>query len=52
MIVLGVVLLLLGILLGVPVLFTIGIILLIVGLVLNLAGTGGRPGVWGRRRWY
>ena len=47
MIVLGVVLLLLGLLVGPPVLTTIGIVLLVVGLILNLVPMGGT-----RRRVY
>ncbi len=46
MIVLGLVLLLLGYLLGISVLYTIGTILLVVGLVLLLLG---RTGTWGPR---
>jgi uncharacterized protein DUF6131 len=42
MIILGLVLMVLGFLLGVPVLWTIGIILLIVGVVLLLLGRSGR----------
>jgi hypothetical protein len=41
MIVLGVILLLIGLLAGIPVLTTIGAILAIVGLVLNLVPIGG-----------
>lgn len=51
MIVLGVVLLLLGYFLVVPILETIGIILLVVGVVLFLLGAVGHP-VAGRSRWY
>ena len=47
MIVLGIVLLLLGLLIGPPVLTTIGVVLIIVGLVLNLVPIGGT-----RRRYY
>jgi hypothetical protein len=42
MIILGLVLMVLGFLLGIPVLWTIGIILLIVGVVLLLLGRSGR----------
>jgi hypothetical protein len=46
---LGVILLILGFIFGIPVLWTIGIILAVIGAVLWLAdGTGAR---WGRR-WY
>jgi hypothetical protein len=42
MIILGLVLLILGAVLGVPVLWTIGIILVLVGAVLWIAGSMGR----------
>ena len=51
MIVLGLVLLLLGILLNVGILWTLGVILLIVGVVLTILGSTGRA-VGGRRHWY
>jgi hypothetical protein len=51
MIILGVILILLGALLGIPVLFTIGIILAIVGVVLWILGAAGR-GVGGRAHYY
>jgi hypothetical protein len=51
MIVLGVILLVLGYLLQVPVLWTIGIILLVIGAVLWIAGSLGRP-VAGRRHYW
>jgi hypothetical protein len=41
MIVLGLILLLIGVLVGPPILTTIGIVLLVVGLVLNLVPIGG-----------
>lgn len=47
MVTLGVVLLLIGLIIGMPVLVTIGLILLVVGLVLNLAPIGGST----RRVW-
>jgi hypothetical protein len=47
MVVLGLILLLIGLLVGPPVLWTIGLILLVVGLVLNLVPVGGT-----RRRYY
>lgn len=51
MITLGVILLLLGLLLGVPILWTLGLIALVVGLVLALLGgfghrVGGRAHYW------
>ena len=51
MIVLGILLLVLGYVLKVPVLGTIGIILLVIGAVLWVLGSVGRP-VGGRRYWY
>jgi hypothetical protein len=51
MIIVGLVLLLLGLLLDVPILWTIGVIVLIVGLVLWLLGATGRE-VGGRRHYW
>ena len=51
MIILGVILLILGFLLSVPILWTIGIILVVVGAVLFLLGSTGRA-VGGRKHWY
>jgi hypothetical protein len=51
MIILGVVLLLIGILAGIPILTTIGTILLVIGAILFILGSMGRP-VGGRRYWY
>lgn len=51
MIVLGLVLIVLGWLLGIGLLDTIGILLLVVGLVLLVLGQVGRP-VGGRQFWY
>ena len=51
LIVAGIVLLLLGLLLGVGILYTIGIILIVVGAVLWLVGSTGRA-VGGRRHYY
>jgi hypothetical protein len=50
MLILGLICLILGFLLGINILWTIGIILLVVGAVLLLLGSIGRP-VAGRR-WY
>lgn len=50
MIILGLILAVLGYILGISVLTTIGILLLVVGLVLMLLGQTGRP--VGGRRWY
>jgi hypothetical protein len=51
MITFGVVLLLLGFLLGIPILWTLGMILLVVGIVLWILGSIGRE-VGGRRHYY
>lgn len=51
MLILGLVLLLLGWVLGIGILTTIGIILLVIGAVLWILGSTGRP-VGGRRYWY
>jgi hypothetical protein len=50
-IVLGVILLVVGYLLGIPILWTIGIILVVVGVILLLLGSVGR-GIGGRRHYY
>ena len=51
MIVLGVILLILGFVFGIPILWTIGIILIVVGAVLAILGATGRA-IGGRKRWY
>lgn len=51
MIVLGLILLLVGFVLGISILWYIGIILLVVGLILAVLGRTGRP-VGGRTWWY
>jgi len=51
MIILGLVLMVLGFLLGIPILWTIGIILVIVGAVLWLLGRSGRA-VGGRAHYW
>jgi Family of unknown function (DUF6131) len=51
MVVLGLILLVIGFVLGVPALWTIGIILLVIGAILFLLGALGRE-VGGRRYWY
>lgn len=51
MITFGIVLLLIGFLLGVPILWTLGMILLVVGVVLWILGSVGRE-VGGRRHYY
>lgn len=51
MIIVGLILLLLGLILGVPLLWTLGIIAVVVGLVLMVLGSMDRA-VGGRRHWY
>lgn len=51
MIALGVVLLILGAVLNIGVLWTVGVVLLVVGAVFWVLGAVGRP-VGGRRYWY
>jgi uncharacterized membrane protein len=51
MIILGIILALIGLLLGVPLLWVIGLVLLAVGAILWLAGAAGRE-VGGRRHYY
>lgn len=51
MIVLGAILLILGFVLHISILWTIGIILLVIGAVFWILGSVGRP-VGGRRAWY
>ena len=51
MIVLGLILLLLGVLLGIGILYTIGVILIVVGAVLWVMGSMQR-GVGGRRHYW
>ena len=41
MVVLGLILLIIGLVVGIPILTTLGIILLVVGLILNLVPIGG-----------
>ncbi len=51
MIVLGVVLLLIGFIAGIPILWTLGVVLVVVGAVLFLLGSAGRA-VGGRRHYF
>ena len=51
MIILGIILLVLGFVLGVPILWTIGIVLVVIGVILMILGAGGRT-IGGRRHWY
>lgn len=50
MIILGIILLLIGFILAIPAVWTIGIIVLVIGLALMLLGASGRA--VGGRRWY
>ena len=51
MIILGIILLVLGFVFGIPILWTIGIILIVVGAVLTILGATGRA-IGGRKTWY
>ncbi|EFG77356.1 hypothetical protein HMPREF0591_2748 [Mycobacterium parascrofulaceum ATCC BAA-614] len=51
MVILGIILLVLGYVLHVPILTTLGVVLLVIGAVLWILGSIGRP-VAGRRYWY
>jgi hypothetical protein len=51
MIILGVILIILGYVLGISILYTIGAILLVVGLILTVLGAVGR-GVGGRKTYF
>jgi hypothetical protein len=51
MIVLGVILLIVGYVIHIPILWTIGVILLVIGAAMWILGAVGRP-VAGRRYWY
>ena len=51
MIILGVILLILGFVLGISILWTIGIILIVAGAVLSILGATGRA-IGGRKTWY
>ena len=51
MIALGAVLLILGLLFGIPILTYIGVVLLVIGAIFWLLGSIGRP-VGGRKAWY
>jgi hypothetical protein len=50
-IVVGLILLLIGFVVGIPILWTLGIIVLVIGLILLALGTAGRE-VGGRKYWY
>lgn len=51
MIALGAVLLVLGLLFGIPILTNIGVVVLVIGAVFWLLGAVGRP-IGGRKVWY
>ena len=51
MILFGIVLMIIGLLLGVPVLWSIGVILLVIGIVLWILGAVGHE-IGGRRHYY
>jgi hypothetical protein len=51
MIILGVILILIGVVIGAPILYSIGVILAIVGAILWILGAAGRE-VGGRRHYY
>ena len=51
MIIIGIILLVIGFVAGVPILWTIGVILLVIGVVLELLGMAGHA-VGGRRHYY
>jgi hypothetical protein len=51
MIILGLVLLLIGVLVGIPILYTLGVVLLLVGLVLMLVGRSGTAFAGRRHYW-
>lgn len=51
MITLGIILLVIGLLIKIPILWTLGIIALVVGAVLLILGAAGRA-VGGRTHWY
>jgi uncharacterized membrane protein len=51
MIILGLVLMLIGFIAGIPILWSVGILLAVIGLVLMLLGMAGRE-IGGRRHYY
>lgn len=50
-IILGAILLILGFILDIPILWTIGIVLLVVGVILYVLGAAGRT-IGGRKHWF
>jgi hypothetical protein len=51
MIILGVVLLLIGLIFGIPLLWTIGVVLAVIGLILAVVGSSGRQ-IGGRSHYW
>lgn len=51
MIILGIILIIIGFIVSIPVLWWIGVVLLVIGLILALLGATGRA-VGGRSHWY
>jgi hypothetical protein len=51
MISLGIILLIIGFIVGIPILWTLGVILLVIGLILAVLGMAGHA-VGGRRHYY
>jgi uncharacterized membrane protein HdeD (DUF308 family) len=51
MIILGIVLLVIGLIVKISIVMTIGIIILVIGAILALLGVAGRE-IGGRRHWY
>ncbi len=51
MIILGVILLVIGVIAGIPVLYSIGIAVAVIGIVLAVLGNTGRA-IGGRAHWY
>ncbi|MDV8002003.1 DUF6131 family protein [Rhodococcus sp. IEGM 1408] len=51
MIILGAILLILGFLLDIPILWTVGIVLVAIGVILFLLGAAGRT-IGGRKHWF
>lgn len=51
MIILGAILLILGFLLNIPILWSIGLVLVVVGVILYILGAAGRT-IGGRKHWF
>lgn len=52
MIILGVILIVVGAIVGIPVIYSIGIALAVIGLILALVGGVARRPVFGRAHWF